>query len=72
MVNIWSNANSIYVAIPEEVNGDIVVYNVTGQEVIRETAQRGMNIIEMSQSDNYFVVKVIAEEMTETGKVFIK
>jgi hypothetical protein len=72
IVNIWSNANSIYVSIPSDINGDIVVYNVTGQEVVRQTAERGLNIIEMSQSDSYFVVEVIAEEMTETGKVFIK
>jgi hypothetical protein len=72
VVNIWSNANSIYVTIPSDINGDIVVYNVTGQEVVRQNAERGMNIIEMAQNDSYFVVKVIAEEMTETGKVFIK
>lgn len=72
MIEIYANAKDINVIIPSEINGDIVVYNVAGQEVARQTANTGRNIITMSQSDNYFVVKVIAEEMTETGKVFIK
>jgi hypothetical protein len=70
-INIWANDHKIYVQAPA-TTGDIVVYNMMGQEVVRTEIETGLNVIPMINANTYYIVKVIGSDVTETGKVFIK
>ncbi len=70
-VNIWSSANNIYVQVPD-VTGDIVVFNMMGQEVVRTDIEPGTTVIPMNDVNTYYVVKVLTSDNAVTGKVFIK
>jgi hypothetical protein len=71
-INIWSANQTIYVQAPA-TTGDIVVYNLMGQEVVRTAIEADVvNEIPMNESNTYYIVKVLGSEVTETGKVFIK
>jgi hypothetical protein len=71
-VNIWSNDHKIYVQTPLTARGDIVVYNMMGQEVVRTDIEPGQNIIPMNEVNTYYVVKVLTSDNAVTGKVYIK
>ncbi len=70
-INIWAADHNIYVQAPA-TTGDIVVYNLMGQEVLRTDIEAGLNVIPMTDVNTYYIVKVIGSDITETGKVFIK
>jgi hypothetical protein len=70
-INIWANDHKIYVQAPA-TTGNIVVYNMMGQEVVRTDIEAGLNVIPMNEVNTYFIVKVLGSDVTETGKVFIK
>jgi PKD repeat protein len=70
-INIWAANQTIYVQAPA-TTGDIVVYNMMGQEVVKTAIQPGLNVIPMEDVNTYYIVKVLGSEITETGKVFIK
>ena len=70
-VNIYSYSNNIYVNVPENVKGDIVVYNVMGQEIARKAINTALNTIMIQESANY-IVKVISNDNIITQKVFVK
>ena len=71
-IKIWSADHIIYVNVPEISNGDIVVFNMMGQEVVRTDIEPGINTISMDNVDTYYVVKVLTNDNAVTGKVFIK
>lgn len=70
-VKIWSDENNIMVQAPN-INGDIVVVNLMGQEVVRTDIDPGTNVIPMREVNTYYIVKVISSENAVTGKVYIK
>jgi hypothetical protein len=70
-INIWAADHNIYVQAPA-TTGDIVVYNLMGQEVVKTDIEAGLNVIPMTDVNTYYIVKVIGSDVTETGKVFIK
>jgi len=70
-INIWSNDHKIYVQVPE-ITGDIVVFNMMGQEVIRTEIEPGLNIIPVNDRNSYYVVKVVSSDVARTGKVYVK
>jgi hypothetical protein len=70
-INIWAADHNIYVQAPA-TTGDIVVYNLMGQEVVKTNIEAGLNVIPMTDVNTYYIVKVIGSDVTETGKVFIK
>jgi PKD repeat protein len=70
-IDIWSNDHKIYVQAPE-INGDIVVFNMMGQEVIRAEIEPGLNILPVSDVNTYYVVRVVSNNVTRTGKVYVK
>jgi PKD repeat protein len=70
-ISIWAANQMIYVQAPA-TTGDIVVYNMMGQEVVRTAIVPGLNEIPMKDINTYYIVKVLGSDVTETGKVFIK
>ena len=71
-IRIWSNEQNIYVNVPGTTNGDIVVFNMMGQEVISTDIEAGLNVIPVNEVNTYFVVKVLTSDNAVTGKVYIK
>jgi hypothetical protein len=70
-INIWSADKKIFVQAPQ-VNGDIAVYNMMGQQMVRTEIEPGLNVIPMQEVNAYFVVKVFTSKNAVTGKVFVK
>jgi len=70
-VRIYSNENVVYIIVPENTKGNIVIYNMMGQEVTSATVNNVLNKITLEKSA-YYVVKVISNESMVTKKVFIK
>ena len=71
-IKIWSNEQNIYVNVPGSTNGDIVVFNMMGQEVISTDIEAGLNVIPVNEVNTYFIVKVLTSDNAVTGKVYIK
>jgi hypothetical protein len=70
-INIWAANQTIYVQAPA-TTGDILVYNMMGQVVVKTGIVPGLNEIPMNNANTYYIVKVVGSDVTETGKVFIK
>jgi hypothetical protein len=71
-VKIWSMDNNIIVNVPSNVTGEIAVYNMMGQEVTRTDIAGIETQISVSDVNTNYIVKVIAESNTVTGKVYVK
>ena len=53
-------------------NGEIVIVNMMGQEIVRTDIATGINVIPINDVNSYYIVKVIGSEAVKTGKVYIK
>jgi hypothetical protein len=60
------------VSVPAEVTGEIAVYNMMGQEVIRTNIESVQTQIPVSDVNTNYVVKVISDSSAVTGKVYVK
>ena len=69
--NIFSVDQSVYVNYNAS-RGEIVIYNILGQEMSHSVAANGMNIISVPQGNSVYIVKVISDNTTVTKKVFVK
>jgi len=68
---IWSNDHKIYVQSPE-INGNIVVFNMKGQEVVKTIFKQGLNILPMGNKSAFYIVKATGTDIVKTAKVFVK
>ena len=71
LINIYSNQKDVYVSVPANTKGDIVVYNLMGQEVARTIISGVSNKITLDKSA-YYVIKVVSDVSVVTEKVFVK
>jgi hypothetical protein len=71
-INIWSGDQKIFVQTPLSARGEIAVYNMMGQEVVRTQIEPGLSTIPMSDVNKAYVVKVYTVHSAVTGKVFIR
>jgi len=70
--SIYSYEKKIYVVVSEELeNSDITVYNLLGERITQKLAKKGMNIIEVSSNNQYYIVKLVGSQEIVTEKVFI-
>jgi hypothetical protein len=70
LVNIYSSQKDVYVSVPANTQGDIVVYNLMGQEVARSIINGVNNKITLNKSA-YYVIKVVSNETVVAKKVFV-
>ena len=70
-VNIYSYHKNIYVSVPSNSKGNIMVYDIMGQEVANATINSTVNVITLERSA-YYIVKVLKDNTVSTRKVFIK
>jgi len=71
-VNIWARNNNIIVNVPSNVTGEIAVYNMMGQQVVRTNIAGTETQVKVSDVNTNYVVKVISESNTVTDKVYVK
>ena len=70
-LNIYSYNKDVYVTVPENTRGNIVIYNMMGQEVANAAVNSVLNKITLERSA-YYIVKVLSNKNMVTKKVFIK
>ncbi|MBN3034997.1 MAG: T9SS type A sorting domain-containing protein, partial [Bacteroidales bacterium] len=70
LISIYSSGQEVYVSVPE-TGGEILIYNVMGQEVRREPVTSSLNRITLEPT-GYYVVRVINGERLATRKVHIQ
>ncbi|MCD4746383.1 MAG: T9SS type A sorting domain-containing protein [Bacteroidales bacterium] len=70
-VNIYSYNKDIYVTVPGGTKGDIVVYNIMGQEIANAPINSALSKVTLNKSGNY-IVKVLSKQSVVSRKVFIK
>jgi len=71
LYTIFAANNEIRVLVPANTSGNIMVYNLMGQEIISSQINGTRNTINMNESGTY-LVKVIGSDGVSTKKVFIK
>lgn len=71
LAGIHSFQSTIYVELMDNVEGDILIYNISGQQVATVPAAKGSNKISIANTGNY-IVKVIGNERTMVKKVFVQ
>jgi len=70
-INIYSYNNVVYVITPEITTGNIIVYNVLGQEVANAEITDVVNNISLVNG-GYYIVQVISDNSVTSKKVYIK
>ncbi|MBN2173582.1 MAG: S8 family serine peptidase [Bacteroidales bacterium] len=72
-IRIYSYADQVYVQTPEMRSGEIVIYNIMGEEILRKQVEKsGQTVIRLTSGTGYYLVQVQTENKLKTEKVFIK
>lgn len=72
-INIYSYDKDIFVNIPMTMQGNIVVYDLVGNQIIsKPITANSLNKIPISNAGGYYLVKVIGDSGITTGKVYIR
>lgn len=72
-VKIYAAESSVYVNVPMELHGEIIVYDLLGKEVKRgQVESNTLNKINLNVDPGYYLVKVFGDKLTVSGKVFIR
>jgi hypothetical protein len=72
-ISVYSVDNTVYIQKPAELEGNVFIYNMMGQEVYSQKAGNEELIsIPVNNGTGYYVVKVQSSNTFETQKVFIK
>jgi hypothetical protein len=70
-ISIYSYGHNVYVYVPENTEGSIVVYNMLGQQVLTAPINNVTNTLTLDNSGSY-IVKVLGESSIITQKVVIE
>ena len=72
-LKIYASEKNVYVNIPMALNGQIIVYDLLGKEMKRQQIQgNSLNKVSLDVQLGYYLVKVLGDKTTLTGKVFIR
>ena len=68
-----NHRDPIYINSDENLQTEIFIYNVVGQEILSKKAfGKGLTSIKISSGTGYYLVKVLNDNLFVTNKVFIK
>lgn len=70
LAGVYSYNQEVYINLKEQVTGDILIYNISGQQVAARYSARGMNSIRLPGA-GIFIVKVISPGSTMVKKVWV-
>ena len=72
-VNIYSVNDIVYIKMPDAVDCNVYVYNMTGKQLIsKEVANSNSIELKVSSGQGIYFVKVISDKCNTTKKVWIK
>jgi PKD repeat protein len=72
-VKVYANDNVVYIQKPAGLNGNIIVYDMLGQEIAsKKTSEEELIRIPVTNGTGYYVVKVQLNDNMITRKVFIR
>ncbi|MEZ5082260.1 MAG: T9SS type A sorting domain-containing protein [Bacteroidales bacterium] len=71
-VHIYAYQKTIFVVLPEDLQGEIYVYNMLGEIIAQRETSVGKVNIPVNADNTYLFVKVTSENGLKSGKVFIK
>jgi hypothetical protein len=71
-INIYAWNRTIMVNNSRNLQGDIVVYDLVGKELMRATAQPGLNQINANMASAWYLVKFVSNQGSLSQKVFIR
>ena len=72
-IQIYSYDDMVYIQQPDNFTGEVSIFNMMGQEIIKERATgESLMSIRITDGMGYYVVKIQNGEMMKTKKVFIK
>ena len=73
LLSVYASDHSIYVQTPDFTLADVMVFDMTGREIIREkTYGDGITKFDLQTETGYYLVKVQTNDQLITRKVFIK
>ena len=71
-IHIYSWQNNVHVNIPFKFNGTIEIFDFLGRKITSAKAVEGENKISLSDSQGYYVVRVVGENGLKSQKVNIQ
>jgi hypothetical protein len=72
-IQIYGADKTIFVNIPNDMRGNIIVYNLLGSEISRTAIQSNtLNKINLDVPSGFYLVRVDGNTSTTSGKVFIR
>jgi len=72
-IKIYSNEDFVYVHQPMGLSGEIIIYDLMGQEILsQKTGNETLNQIKITKGTGYYVVKLQTEGFLVIEKVFIR
>ena len=72
-IKIYAANHFVYVNIPTEMSGTITIYDLLGKEITHQPIQsNGLNKVNLNVQTGYYLVRVLGDNATVTGKVFIQ
>jgi hypothetical protein len=71
-VNVWNNVNELMIANNSDSNLDMVVYNIAGQPVIKQTVATGNNVIRHDLAQGVYVVRFTNGKEMKGVKVLVR
>jgi len=64
--------NKLYIIDKGLKRGTIQLFNVLGQPVMEKRYSESVNTIDLNQPTGYYVVRIITDKNTISGKIFIE
>ncbi len=72
-IKIYGADKTVYVNIPSDMKGNIIVYNMLGSEITRSAIQgTSLNKINVNVPSGFYIVKVEGNSSSTAGKVFLR
>jgi hypothetical protein len=72
-IQVYSVENSIYVSSLENIDAEILVYNINGQLLYQDRMNaETLKKIDLNASSGVYLVNIVSEESVSTQKVYVK
>jgi len=71
-VRFYVYDNNLYIIDKELKNGTIQLFNMPGQLVMEKRYSNTVNAIELNLSKGYYVVRIITDKISISGKIYIE
>jgi hypothetical protein len=71
-VNVYSFERTIHIETPQDFKGQVIVYDILGQEITNSTISNQNTEIVLNSPADYYIVKISSPQFTKSYRVLIK